>query len=188
MPLAIVAVHQLRYYLVYGGGASHELSAQGHAYLTSLTPWIVGLAGLALGAFLVRLARTITGAHDTVNYRPRGTGRLWLTAAGGLLAIYIGQELLEGVFATGHAPGLAGVFGGGGWWAVPSAAAVGGLLALLFRGAQVVLTLVAQRRRRDCPRPSLLRPVRPRAAARLALRPLVFGAAGRAPPAVLTVR
>jgi hypothetical protein len=142
MPLAALVVHQLRYYLAYGNGAGPELSAQGHSYLTSLTPWIVSLAALALGGFLIRLARAwASGRADQP--RPRSTLRLWAAASVGLLAIYVGQELLEGFFATGHAPGIRGVFGDGGWWALFASLLVGALLALCLRGARAVVSLLA---------------------------------------------
>ena len=38
MPAAALAVHQLRYALAFGDGAPQALSAQGHAYLTSIAP------------------------------------------------------------------------------------------------------------------------------------------------------
>ena len=44
---------------------------------------------------------------------------VWVLAAAALLALYVAQELLEELFATGHPSGVAGVFGHGGWWAIP---------------------------------------------------------------------
>jgi len=41
LPLSALGVHQLRYELAFGGDAGHELAAEGHAYLTSLTPLLV---------------------------------------------------------------------------------------------------------------------------------------------------
>lgn len=183
VPPAAFAVHQLRYALAFGSDSGHELAAQGHGYLSSLTPIVVAAVALAFGAFLTRLAR----AWSTGQGEPAGHGRLarlWLVAAAGLLALYAGQELLEGALAAGHAPGLAGVFGDGGAWAVPAALAVGGLLALVVRGARAVVALVARARRRRERHP--LTEPRLRRPALVVLRapaPLAGSAAGRAPPA-----
>jgi hypothetical protein len=137
MPAAALAVHELRYKLAFGGGSSEALSAQGHAYLSSLVPWIVLLAALSVGATLGRLVRRWVAGPDGLPGRMAGV-RVWLVAASALFAVYTGQELLEGVFATGHLGGLAAVFGAGGWWAVPAALLVGGVLALGLRGTRVV--------------------------------------------------
>ena len=59
------------------------------------------------------------------------------------MAIYVSQELLEGLFATGHPGGVAGIFGYGGWWSIPAALAVGLVLAAMFYGASWVLDAVA---------------------------------------------
>ncbi len=184
MPVAALAVHQLRYKLAFGGGSSHMLAAQGHAYLAGLAPWIVLLAGLSVGASLGRLAhRWARGAAEGTSRRAAGLG-VWLLAAFALVAIYTGQELLEGLLATGHPGGLAGVFGDGGWWAMPVALVVGGALALALRGAQALERALAGVR--------LTAPARVRAAAEivrrgvapslLACAPLARLAAGRAPP------
>jgi hypothetical protein len=56
--------------------------------------------------------------------------RLWPVAAAGLIAMYAGQELLEGALSSGHPDGVAGVFGAGGWVALPLAVVLGGVVAL----------------------------------------------------------
>ena len=92
--------------------------------------------------------------------------------------LFVLQETLEGLFATGHPGGAAGVFGHGGWWAIPLALAVGLLLALVLR--------VADRFARATSRPPVLRGVAtllfPDAVGPLRARPLATAAAGRAPP------
>jgi len=181
MPLAAWSVHQLRYFLTYGTGAGRELSVEGHAYLTVLMPVIAGLAALAFGDFLLRLAcARRNGAHDQ---RPLfGTAPLWILTVTALLTVYVGQELLEGLVATGHPPGLAGVFGEGGWWAVPAAVLVGGLVALGLRGARAVETLLAGRRSHTGRRARPPRVRIPASAALSRLEPLARMGAGRAPP------
>ena len=183
MPIAALAVHELRYLLAFGGHAGAELSDQGHAYLTSLTPGIVLLCSLAFGSFLARLACAWQGAEsDAGPEHPMLS--VWLLAAAGLLLIYVGQETLEGFLATGHPSGFAGVFGDGGWWSAPAALLIGGLLALLLRGADVAVELLARaarrKRSRALPRAPRHRhrpaPLLPR------LAPLACSRAGRAPP------
>jgi hypothetical protein len=191
MPAAALLVHQLRYELAYGGDASRALGAQGHAYLSSLTPWLVLLAALALGASLgalgQRWARGDAGPRDGGIGAPRHAGlRIWLLATLGLFAIYAGQELLEGAFAAGHASGLAAVLGGGGWWALPAALAVGGLLALALRAGAVaseaLAELVPLRLTLRAALGRAVRLLRPVAPALATPAPLARAAAGRAPP------
>jgi hypothetical protein len=182
VPAAALAVHQLRYVLAFGGNASLELERQGHSYLHSLVPWIILLIGVAVGGFLCRLGRALSGQTSA----PRFTlslGGLWLACSVCLITIYVTQELLEGMFLTGHPAGLAGVFGYGGWWAIPVAACIGLVLAAFFHGARWVLEELARRagpiserppRALAAPRPSSLHLPR--------LSPLAEGWSGRAPP------
>ena len=72
-------------------------------------------------------------------------GGVVVLCAACLVGIYVAQEFLEGLFATGHPGGLAGIFGYGGWWSIPAALAVGLVLAAIFHGARWVLDEVAQR-------------------------------------------
>ena len=124
------AVHQLRFALPYGRGASHALAVQGHAYLLPLAPVLVGLLLLASAQLLGAVAR---GAHGpAVRFR-----RLWLGASACLTAVYGIQELIEGLVSPGHPGGLEGVVGHGGWLALPLSILVGLAIALLTRGARV---------------------------------------------------
>jgi hypothetical protein len=140
------------------------------------------LLALALGAFLLALGRALGGRGSL----PRNTlsfATLWLVCVGCLLAVYVSQELLEGLFATGHPGALAGVFASGGWWSIPAALAVGLVLAAVFHGARRVLSVVGARvqpilvaKSRPCPlrrRELRLRP---------ALTPLAAGWSTRGPP------
>ncbi|HEY0343672.1 MAG TPA: hypothetical protein VGC59_03430 [Solirubrobacteraceae bacterium] len=183
-PVGAVVVHQLRYSLAFGDDASRELADQGHAYLHELTPWIVLALALAVGGLIARLARAWHSGEsdDGAGHR---LAMLWAAAAAGLFAIYVGQEFLEGLFATGHPQGLAGILGDGGLWALPAAIAVGGLLALLIRGGRALVARVA-RLRRERPRietaPTPARVVRPSSLVLPRLAPLASACAGRAPP------
>jgi hypothetical protein len=190
MPAAALLVHQLRYELAFGADAPRALATQGHAYLSSLTPWIVLLAALALGASLGSLAqRWASGraAAERQGAHRRIAGlRTWLAASAALFAIFAGQELLEGAFAGGHAAGLAAVLAGGGWWALPAALLVGGLLALALRAGAATAAALAELaplrlRLRDAVR-ALRRLTLPAAPLLAAPAPLARSAAGRAPP------
>lgn len=185
-PAAAFAVHQLRYELAYGSRSGAALAAQGHGYQNSLAPWLAILLALGLGSFLIRLARVAAGEPDAHRRRPFAT--LFLLAWGLLLATYCTQEWLEGVFASGHPAGLAGVFGHGGWWAVPLSAAAGLAVAALLTFAAAAVELVAELagKRRILVSPGLFR--RP-AVAVAGRRPaaLATAAAGRAPPRVAFV-
>jgi hypothetical protein len=61
LPLAALGVHQLRYRLAFGDHADHELVAEGHQYLTSLTPVLALAAALIAAEFLARLAKARRG-------------------------------------------------------------------------------------------------------------------------------
>lgn len=183
LPPAAFAVHQLRYVLADGGHAGRVLQRTGHSYLHSLAPWLMLAAALAVGGFLRSLGRAFAGQRTVARYAA-SLLVLWLACTACLLAIYAGQEFLEGLFATGHPTGLVGIFGFGGWWAIPLAAIVGLALAAVLHGALWVLSEISQRRRRVVagrggPARTLAYP-----ASVLLLRraPLVGGWSGRGPP------
>ena len=183
MPAGAFAVHQLRYWLAFGSHAGVELAAQGHSYLRSVVPWIVLLIGLSVGAFLLAFGRALGGRCSVPRYT-LSFAALWLICAACLVGIYMTQEFLEGLFATGHPGGLVGIFGYGGWWSIPAALAVGLVLAAAFHGARRVLRTVAER---CAERVTITR--RRRAVLRVrhevmlpALEPLADGWSGRGPP------
>jgi hypothetical protein len=183
VPAAALAVHQLRYWLAFGSGATAELRAQGHSYLHSLVPWIVLLIAISAGVFLRALGRALGGRGSLPRYT-LSFAALWLACAACLVTIYVCQEFLEGLFAVGHPGGLIGIFGYGGWWSVPAAMAVGLVLAAMFHGARWVLREVAQRRSRPVDTPRRRLPVA-RAARDLVLPrlvPLADGWSDRGPP------
>jgi hypothetical protein len=184
VPIAAFAVHQLRYLLAFGAGASGELQRQGHSYLHSAVPWLVLALGLTAGAFLSALGRALAGQRSLPRYGFSLLG-LWLTCTTCLVAIYTCQELLEGLFATGHPGGLNGVFGYGGWWAIPASLCVGLVLATLLHGARWLLREVAARRavrRPAAPRSRTARGLPPADALRPRPAPLALGWSGRGPP------
>jgi hypothetical protein len=184
VPTAAIAVHQLRYWLAFGSTAGIELQRQGHSYLHSVAPWIVVALAWAVGAFLSALGRAMHGQTSVPRYG-LSLIALWAICATSLVVIYSGQELLEGLLATGHPAGLVGIFGYGGWWAVPAAVCVGLVLAALLHGARWVLHEVATRRALTAPAPSSPGTASPRPAeiSLPRLAPLALGWCGRGPPA-----
>ena len=183
LPLGALAVHQGRYYAAFGGHADLKLAEQGHAYLGSVALVASLLVAAVAGDVAVRLARAWRAGAHAADSPDFGTLKAWATVTCALVAIFIGQELLEGLLTTGHPGGIAGVLGAGGWFAVPIAAAVGGLIALALRGAQLAIALLAavgaRRRRRQSSRSE--RPVA--CGSRRRRAPLADRLAGRAPPA-----
>jgi hypothetical protein len=190
MPAAVLTVHQLRFQLAFGSHTDSRLASEGHQYLGALAPVAAMLLAIGAGLFLAALSRAARrGAiRDARRRTAPSLTRLWVVAAAALLAIYCGQELLEGLLASGHPGGIAGVFGEGGLWAIPLSALFGALVALCLRGADAAICRAAERRRRPLlrraaawhsPGPGDVFPA-PR-------KPLADAAAGRAPPPPLPV-
>ncbi len=143
LPLAILAVHQLRFYLAFGNDASARLAHEGHGYLSTVQPLALLASAIAAGAFIGRVATAWQTGH-TGGPR-RALVRTWALCALVLLAAYSAQELLEGAFAPGHPAGLAGVFGSGGWTAVPLALLIAAALATFLRVAEMLIGMAATR-------------------------------------------
>lgn len=173
------SLHQGRYLLGYGDASGDALAAHGHGYLTLLVPLLALLAAAAAAQFLTALARA--GATAAVRGRRRRFGAVWGAATLALLATYSGQELLEGMLASGHPDGVAALLAGGGWWALPLAVAIGLAVALLLRAADVAIEAAVRRRH------SPARRARPLARSPVSADLPVLGVlarnlAGRAPP------
>lgn len=184
LPPSAFAVHQLRYLLVYGSASGEELQRTGHAYLHSVVPWLVTLIALTAGWFLRSVGRAFSGQTSRARFTLSFTG-LWLACAASLVAIFAGQEFLEGLFATGHPAGLAGIFGYGGWWAIPAALCVGLVLAAVFHGARWVVKEIARRYAGRIPLSGSAVPAvrRPRDVLLAPPMPLLAGWSSRGPPA-----
>jgi hypothetical protein len=174
-----LAVHELRYLAAFGSRTDEALVHEGHAYLNALTP----LVGVTLACLLGHLLYRVAWGRDA-----QGRGAPTRTAAAaafavGLLAIYVGQELIEGLLAAGHPGGLHGVFGHGGWLAVPMSGALGLGLSLLVRCARAAVARVRGAIRLLAPR--MGHPAARASAATVVVAvaaPLARHRAGRAPP------
>jgi hypothetical protein len=172
------ALHQLRYLIAFGGSASAELAHDGHRYMSDL---LAPVSVLVLAALLATLIRGTEGAIPDRAPLARRIGIF----GGALLAIFVGQELLEGLMATGHSAGPAAVFAAGGWIALPLALAIGTLAALLVRaleGVERSLAVIHAERPRLSRAPAVRGRALPARGPRLAFAPLAFGLARRPPP------
>lgn len=168
------ALHQLRYLLAFGG----ESAAEGHRYMADLLP---PLSVLVLAAVLATLVRGTEGASPARAPLARRTAIF----AGALLAIYFGQELLEGLMAAGHSANLAALLADGGWVALPLAAAIGALTALLARlleGVERAIAVVHAERPLRSRAPAVRGRALPARGVSLLSAPLAFGLARRPPP------
>jgi hypothetical protein len=180
LPAAAYVVHQLRYKLAYGSQANQMLAVQGHSYLDSLAPWLALMLGVALGTFLLRVARAFARRGDD---RPqRSFLQLWTLGWASLVALYALQEFLEGLFAVGHPGGFAGIFGHGGWWAPIVAVPVAAVLAVLLQVACALVRVAARLNEHDSVGTTFAPLPRFSAVSRSPLAPLASSAAGRAPP------
>jgi hypothetical protein len=150
---AALALHELRYLVAYGQHSQRALAEQGHAYLGVVHVLAGALLAIAAGAFLARVAKAgRTGAGEAA---PPRFVALWLGAAVALVAIYSGQELIEGLLSSGHPAGLGALTAHGGLVVLPLAILLGGVVALGLRGASALLSAVARRARRRRPRSSV---------------------------------
>lgn len=174
LALASLGVHQLRYLIANGEDTAAVLAGDGHAYLDAVAPLAAVLFGVALLDFILALiARRAP---------QKSGGRRWVAVTLTLVAIYVCQESLEGLLASGHPGGLSAVFANGGWVALPLAAAIGTAVTFALRGAEAALVRRA-RARPAAKRRSLTQPVRPRSAERPLSGVLATHLAGRGPPA-----
>jgi hypothetical protein len=184
LSLGALAVHELRYQLAYGQGASEALARQGHGYMSELGGAIVVLALATLLATLLAgaLAPPARGAGDSAGAAFRRAAPLFALA---LATIFCAQELTEGALAAGHPGGLGAVLAHGGWAFMPLALAIGALCSLAclaLRGVDRSLARIAPRRREPRRPVSLAQPHLPPARQSLASLNLAFGFARRPPP------
>jgi|1186.fasta_scaffold59898_2 hypothetical protein len=174
LALGAFTLHQLRYLIA----SVAPSAAEGHRYMGDLLP---PLSVLVLAAILATLLRGTEGASPA----RAPLARRVAVFAGALLAIYVSQELLEGLMAAGHSANLVGLLAHGGWVALPLALAIGALAALLahlLEGVERVIAVIHAER----PLRSRAPAIRGRALAGFGISllsaPLAFGLARRPPP------
>jgi hypothetical protein len=180
LALAAFAVHQLRYLLGYGGQSGEALSEQGHGYLATALPVVVGLSVLLLAASIA--ARAL---------RPLRFGSVhalgeWLICSLALLAVFACQELAEGAISAHHPAGVSALVAGNGWLAVPLAATLGvsvvWCLRLLERADAAIAQLVLLADRFPHRAPSVVAAPPLVVLRKLSTQALVFGFGRRPPP------
>jgi hypothetical protein len=183
LTLGALALHQLRYSLVFGDAAPNALHHHGHDYLIVLAPALVALAvALAVAGTIARAAALRGGPTER-----GGVMRRALLFGAALLAVYSAQELTEGTLAAGHPSGTDAMIANGGWIAVPLALLLGLATALVAR----LLERVEEQLASASPRASLPRPPAALGSLRatthvrspLAALAVAFGLARRPPPA-----
>jgi hypothetical protein len=168
-------LHQLRFLIALG----EPSAAEGHRYMADLLP---PLAVLVLAAVLATLIRGTEGA--TPERTP--LARRIAVFAGALLAIFVGQEMLEGLLA-GHSAVAETLVSAGGWIALPLALAVGSIAALLagvLEGVERAIAVVHAERPLRSRAPAISGRALPARATSLLSAPLAFGLARRPPPPV----
>ena len=180
LPVAAFVVHQLRYALAYGASMRVALATQGHSYLETITPYVGLLAVLWFGSFVRSLVGAAAGRRESAAQRSFAAQFLvmWTT----LVAVYVLQEALEGVFAEGHPSGVGSAFGHGGWWAIPVAGVAALVVAVVVRLASATVDLVASSAGSRAVVPAWAPIVLPAAATIVRRSPLAGCTAGRAPP------
>jgi hypothetical protein len=170
-----LAVHQARYLLVPAA------SDHGHEYLSLLAPVIVAASFAAIG---VSIVATLARRRLPTPSGPEEVTERAVAFAIGLLAVYLVQELAEGLLVGEHGPFVA-LIGPGGWLALPLSIALGAFVA--FAGQwldrtelRVAIALLGR------PVPAAPRAPRQAAARERPLRSLAlaFALAPRPPPAL----
>lgn len=187
---AVLVVHQVRYRLAFGDQTAGKLEHTGHGYLTAFVPFC-GLA-LAVGVSWC-LLQAAAGPAQGTGHRSMSRRRFWLLASAALLAVFTGQELVEGWTSPGHPGGLTVLVGPGGWMVVPLALALGGVVTLLAGVVERAERTISRARWSRRPRGVSWGPVeRPRVLVEgtmlCASEPLARHLAGRGPPAMLRTR
>jgi hypothetical protein len=168
------AVHELSY--LAGPEAPH--ATWGHAYVAALLPALAILA--ALGLF-VTIERGVAGRRTPA---ASPLTRV-LTYAAAILALFLGQEAVEGLLAGADPVQIGAMFAAHGVVAIPLAFGFGFVAWLAMRGLETVEAHIATRFDQSTPRHAARSGLRPRWLDVVLSPALLAGsAAPRAPPSV----
>lgn len=118
---ASAGVHELRYLIAYGEGASRALDTHPHGYLSVALPGVITVALIVVAAAVFRVA----GGRSASGPPRHSLLAAWFACTALLALIYGTQETLEG----------AGAIAGSGWIGLALALPFGLLVALTLRGA-----------------------------------------------------
>ena len=175
LPAALL-LHEAFYLLAPGGGGG------AHGYLGVAVPLVAALgATLALAMVLIPLVA------PAVQPRAESQPLMPFALGGGLITVFLIQELAEALLLGGGAASMLGVLAWG-WLLLPLAIALGALSLLAIRcldRAGALLVSIVRPRPVQSRRPRRGAPLRPRMRARRSLSPLAFGLARRPPPVAL---
>jgi hypothetical protein len=168
------AVHELSYLAGFGTAGSN--APVDHSYVAALLPPLAILAALALFA---TVERGVAGRRA----QPASPLTRVLTYAAAILALFIGQEMVEGLLASADPIQIGTVLAAHGVVAIPLAVALGFVVWLAMRGLETVEARIATRFDQSTPRRAARLGLRPRWLD-FALSPALFAgsAAPRAPP------
>jgi hypothetical protein len=168
-----IAVHELSYLAGFGTAGSH--APADHSYVAALLPALAIVAALALFA---TVERGVAGTRT-----PPASPLTPLTYAAAILALFFGQETVEGLLAGADPVQIASVLAAHGVVAIPLALALGFVAWLAMHGLETVEARIATRFDQSTPRCAPRLGLRPRLLDVVLSPALLAGsAAPRAPP------
>jgi hypothetical protein len=169
-----IAVHELSYLAGFGTAGSH--APADHSYVAALLPALAILAALALFA---TVERGVAGTRTP----PASALTRALTYAAAIVAVFFGQEAVEGLLAGAGPVQIASVLAARGVMAIPLALALGFIASLAMHGLETVEARIATRFDQSTPRRAPRLGLRPRWLDVVLSPTLLAGsAAPRAPP------
>ena len=169
-----IAVHELSYLARFGTAGSH--APADHSYVAALLPGLAILAALALFATVVR---GVAGTRTP----PASPPTRVLTYAAAILALFFGQETVEGLLAGADPVQIASVLAAHGVMAIPLALALALIASLAMHGLETVEARIATRFDQSTPQRAPRLGLRPRLLGVVLSPALLAGsAAPRAPP------
>jgi hypothetical protein len=178
----LLAAGSLALHKLNGLVRADALAGHSHSYLPLAAALATVLLVLACARFALELRQAARGRLTPIP--APSFARLWLVAAGSLLAIFALQEWIEGWITPGHLATVGHALSHIGWTTPALAVGLGCVIALLVRGSRSAVALLARRvaARRSAPRPARGRWAPLPAIQLPRLSVLAANRAGRAPP------